>query len=894
VRAVDVKTNKITVAWGGGPESQHDVDEIMPVPFFGSVKTASMMAADQTDFVEPDMESLLCRQVGVEFYSAYLYYMIAAICQSKGLVGFQAWFERQGDDEIDHAMKVYKYLVDTGSQVVLPEIPSPDVSPDAEIAELAQTVLDHEMSVTKDWQAIGRLSKTQDNAATCKMVQDFMDEQIEEEDAAVTLCQKVQLADSGSGILLVDNDLKDRDPNEVKASSWKQIQAGLKEVVGKVSDSPCAVCDAMAFLSSTILSAKPVVVATRRARGVTADFFVSTGTFEPPANEPNFVNENDPKRAAEVALTCNRCGKALSPIKGYENSKWRHCPCGGVATLKPVVKRAFDDDDDEEVTCPWCHADQMASECLLGGLGSVLHYRCRYCGGQWSHSRKRSGNTIKATGEMGIRDLQPGGEHYEWAEDIKRAAKRIQSLTRGLTRFQEMRPFDVYQGPYAQMNNAKLWSDEREGKYFFELFQGGSYGHRVGPANLETSVRGSPDEIADWLMEYHKNASAKMAASSRVAAAGPLTLLMELQTYLNQGRLDDEKWLKTVGYGWGHTPGVDYIFGDAGTDIAYALIGFASGHKSQEETLRVVRQNIHQAIRENEPFRGMTGESPRTHELWMQMMNKKLGRVAAAKEVQFLRRDGSVFATIRDAKGAFDLWKRGQHDVVVEGEKYKAGDFRGREAIEKLFGEKYRLGSDSDFSGLRSRRAMYWCAPDRTYRLTQQEQTNGTAVCPQCKGEMSRERFTRSDKLLVCPGCGFKIPTSKAVKQIEVKVPAGVSVEVTQQDEAGNDVAGQNIPAASEGGRGRKAGNPVTPEELVEIGRMELSQIAYLVYRDWKNVYFGAKPYLEAMSSLRSVSDMYMADSGTSIVAYFLANANTWRGEVAKAVKKELNRRIRR
>jgi hypothetical protein len=38
--------------------------------------------------------------------------------------------------------------------------------------------------------------------------------------------------------------------------------------------------------------------------------------------------------AAKGELICNRCGKSLPPVKGYENSMWRHCPCGGVATRK--------------------------------------------------------------------------------------------------------------------------------------------------------------------------------------------------------------------------------------------------------------------------------------------------------------------------------------------------------------------------------------------------------------------------------------------------------------------------------------------------------------------------------------------------------------------------------
>lgn len=67
-----------------------------------------------------------------------------------------------------------------------------------------------------------------------------------------------------------------------------------------------------------------------------------------------------------------------------------------------------------------------------------------------------------------------------------------------------------------------------------------------------------------------------------------------------------------------------------------------------------------------------------------------------------------------------------------------------------------------------------------------------------------------------------------------------------------------------------------------------LSAIAAEIRRDWKNVYFGAKPYLDAMSELNSINDNYYADSGQSVVVYFLANATTWRGETAKRIKAEL------
>ena len=67
-----------------------------------------------------------------------------------------------------------------------------------------------------------------------------------------------------------------------------------------------------------------------------------------------------------------------------------------------------------------------------------------------------------------------------------------------------------------------------------------------------------------------------------------------------------------------------------------------------------------------------------------------------------------------------------------------------------------------------------------------------------------------------------------------------------------------------------------------------LSNIAHDIRRDWKNVNFGAKPYLAAMSEMDSIKDEYMYDTGKSVVLYFLSNAATWRGPVAKEIKAEL------
>jgi hypothetical protein len=73
-----------------------------------------------------------------------------------------------------------------------------------------------------------------------------------------------------------------------------------------------------------------------------------------------------------------------------------------------------------------------------------------------------------------------------------------------------------------------------------------------------------------------------------------------------------------------------------------------------------------------------------------------------------------------------------------------------------------------------------------------------------------------------------------------------------------------------------------------------INVIANEIRTSWgSKVYFGAKPYLEAMRTLNDMSDSYGSDSAKSIIIYFLANASTFRGEDARRIKLELNKMVK-
>jgi len=67
-----------------------------------------------------------------------------------------------------------------------------------------------------------------------------------------------------------------------------------------------------------------------------------------------------------------------------------------------------------------------------------------------------------------------------------------------------------------------------------------------------------------------------------------------------------------------------------------------------------------------------------------------------------------------------------------------------------------------------------------------------------------------------------------------------------------------------------------------------IATIAADISRDWKKVNYAAVPYLRAMSCLNTRSDKYGEDDAIGIIVYFLANATSWRGVTAKAIKAEL------
>jgi len=83
------------------------------------------------------------------------------------------------------------------------------------------------------------------------------------------------------------------------------------------------------------------------------------------------------------------------------------------------------------------------------------------------------------------------------------------------------------------------------------------------------------------------------------------------------------------------------------------------------------------------------------------------------------------------------------------------------------------------------------------------------------------------------------------------------------------------------------------PATATKTEHRPLSQIAREIRNDWKDPYFGAHPYINAMATLDQIGDNFYADTAQDVVLRFLVNAGTWRGETARRVKAELKAILR-
>ncbi|MDI6724315.1 MAG: ferritin [Methanobacterium sp.] len=149
-------------------------------------------------------------QLNAELYSAYLYLSMEAYFESIDLSGFANWMRAQAQEELTHAMKFYDYIVQRGERVDLTSIDEPQKEWDSPLA-VFEHVYEHEKKVTGLINDLVDISVAESDHATTNFLQWYVAEQVEEEESASGVLQRVKLtADSPGGLFMLDTELGQR------------------------------------------------------------------------------------------------------------------------------------------------------------------------------------------------------------------------------------------------------------------------------------------------------------------------------------------------------------------------------------------------------------------------------------------------------------------------------------------------------------------------------------------------------------------------------------------------------------------------------------------------------------------------------------------------------------
>ncbi|WP_066688640.1 ferritin [Christensenella intestinihominis] len=156
--------------------------------------------------ISKKMEDMLNEQVKNEFFSAYFYLSMAAWFTSKNLNGFANWYTVQAQEERDHATMLMNYILRVGGNAEFRAIEAPDTDFKSPM-DIFEKTLAHEQKVTGLINDLMASALDERDFKTQQFLQWFVTEQVEEEENANGLIEKLKISgNSEAGILYMDSE----------------------------------------------------------------------------------------------------------------------------------------------------------------------------------------------------------------------------------------------------------------------------------------------------------------------------------------------------------------------------------------------------------------------------------------------------------------------------------------------------------------------------------------------------------------------------------------------------------------------------------------------------------------------------------------------------------------
>ena len=153
-------------------------------------------------------------QINLEFESAYAYLGMAGWCEANELTGFAGWLRAQAQEEVDHAMRFFQFVLDRDERIVLSDVaatPSDFVS----IVDVFRAALGHEQRVTAAISSLYAKATAEQDFASVPILNWFTNEQIEEEATVRQIVAELErVGDNTAALVLLDREMSQRRASE--------------------------------------------------------------------------------------------------------------------------------------------------------------------------------------------------------------------------------------------------------------------------------------------------------------------------------------------------------------------------------------------------------------------------------------------------------------------------------------------------------------------------------------------------------------------------------------------------------------------------------------------------------------------------------------------------------
>ena len=160
--------------------------------------------------IKEKMLNALNEQINAEQYSSLLYLSMSAWLSEKGLPGFANWMYIQYQEEMTHANKFFKYVVERGGKVELKAIAQMPTEFDGIIDVFEKTQV-HEQHVTSLINNLVDVAIAERDHAAQSFLKWFVDEQVEEEANVQEIIDTLKLINGqGNGIFMLDREMRQR------------------------------------------------------------------------------------------------------------------------------------------------------------------------------------------------------------------------------------------------------------------------------------------------------------------------------------------------------------------------------------------------------------------------------------------------------------------------------------------------------------------------------------------------------------------------------------------------------------------------------------------------------------------------------------------------------------